>query len=83
MTKVASGTSETLVDLNDLYPNLTEPQYAALDSWYAGYAALIVRMYERIASDPEAHARFLQLTTPALPPRMSGKVDSPNLNHEN
>jgi len=63
--------------LQTLFPDLTEAEYAALDTWYAGYAAIILRMYERITNDPVAYARFLALTSPLPRPTMTGKVDSP------
>jgi hypothetical protein len=63
--------------LKKLFPGLTEEQYARLDAWYTGYAALILRMYERITGDPEAYARFLALTDRPAHPSMTGKVDSP------
>ncbi len=66
-----------LTSLKKLFPGLTEEQYASLDAWYAGYAALIYRMYERITNDPEAYARFLALTSHASRPTMTRKVDSP------
>jgi hypothetical protein len=52
--------------LRQLFPGLSEAEYAALDAWYAGYAALILRMYERIMGDPTAHADFLALTCQRL-----------------
>jgi hypothetical protein len=63
--------------LKKMYPGLTEAEYTSLDAWYAGYAALILRMYERITSDPAAYDRFLALTSPLPRPTMTGKVDSP------
>ena len=60
-----------------MFPDLTDAEYAALDAWYAGYAALILRMYERITNDPVAYDRFLALTRPLPRPTMTGKVDSP------
>ena len=63
--------------LKTLFPDLTEAEYASLDAWYAGYAALILRMYERITNDPAAYDRFLALTSPPPRPTMTGKVDSP------
>jgi hypothetical protein len=63
--------------LRKLFPGLTEAQYADLDAWYTGYAALILRMYERITGDPEAHEQFLALTSCSSRPSMMGKVDSP------
>src|SRR3954469_9799082 len=51
-----------LARLKQLFPDLTEAEYASLDVWYAGYAALILRMYERITNDPSAYAEFLALT---------------------
>lgn len=66
-----------LASLRNLYPGLTEAQYADLDAWYTGYASLILRMYERITNDPDAYARFLALTASRSRPSMTGKVDSP------
>jgi len=63
--------------LKQLFPDLTEAEYAALDAWYSGYAALILRMYERITGDPAAYADFLALTSRPSRPSMTGKVDSP------
>lgn len=65
------------VSLKKLFPDLTEAEYASLDAWYAGYAALILRMYERITSDPAAYADFLALTSRPSRPSMTVKVDSP------
>jgi hypothetical protein len=66
-----------LARLKRLFPDLTEAEYASLDAWYAGYAALILRMYERITNDPAAYAEFLALTNRPSRPSMTGKVDSP------
>lgn len=60
-----------------MFPGLTEAECASLDAWYAGYAALILRMYERITNDPAAYDRFLALTSQVSRPTMTGKVDSP------
>jgi len=75
MLQPASG--HALASLKKLFPGLTEEQYASLDAWYAGYAALILRMYERITGDPAAYDRFLALTSRPSRPSMTGKVDSP------
>jgi len=81
MTRFAP--QDTPASLKKLFPDLTEKQYAELDQWYTGYAASILRMYERITSDPEAYARFLALTNSPSGPSMTGKVDSPKTtNHE-
>lgn len=66
-----------LARLKQLFPDRSEAEYASLDAWYAGYAALILRMYERITSDPAAYANFLALTSRPSRPSMTGKVDSP------
>jgi hypothetical protein len=68
---------DTLAGLKRLFPNRSEEEYANLDAWYTRYTALILRMYERITADPEAHARFLALTSSPSRPTMTGKVDSP------
>jgi hypothetical protein len=66
-----------LASLKELFPGLTEAEYALLDGWYADYAALILRMYERITNDPAAYADFLALTSRPSRPSMTVKVDSP------
>jgi hypothetical protein len=67
----------TFGSLKKMFPGLTEAEYASLDAWYAGYAALILRMYERITNDPVAYADFFALTSQLSRPTMAGKVDSP------
>ena len=68
---------DKLTSLRKHYPGLTEEQYARLDAWYTDYAALILRMYERITNDPAAYADFLALTSRPSRPSMTIKVDSP------
>jgi hypothetical protein len=68
--------------LKTLFPGLTEEEYVSLDAWYTGYAALILRMFERITGDAEAHAGFLALTSRPSRPSMTGKVDSPKQTDE-
>jgi len=72
-----SNAAPDLAGLKKLFPGLTEAEYASLDAWYSGYAALILRMYERITNDPAAYADFLALTSRPSRPTMTGKVDSP------
>jgi hypothetical protein len=70
-------TTPALPRLKAMFPDLSEAEYAALDAWYGNYAALILRMYERITNDPAAYDRFLALTSELPRPTMTGKVDSP------
>lgn len=74
---MSEAPSPEIARLKERFPGLTEEEYAALDAWYTGYAALILRMYERITSDPEAYAAFLVLTSRPSAPTMTAKVDSP------
>lgn len=64
--------------LKKLFPGLTPEEYVRLDAWYTGYAALILRMYDRITADPEAYASFRALTDLPLGPTMKRKADSRN-----
>ena len=73
---------DTLASLKKLFPDLSEEQYARLDAWYNRYAALVLRMYERITADPEAYARFLALTNRPARSTMTGKVDPPKYTDE-
>jgi hypothetical protein len=72
-----TGDEKPLVRLKKLFPDLADEEYVRLDAWYTGYAALVLRMFERITGDPEAYARFLALTARSSRPSMTGKVDSP------
>jgi hypothetical protein len=74
---MSNAPEPALARLKKLFPDRSEAEYASLDSWYAGYAALILRMYERITGDPAAYADFLALTSRPSRPSMTGKVDSP------
>ena len=47
-----------LASLKKLFPGLTEAEYATLDAWYAGYAALSGN-YETVLVTDEATARAL------------------------
>jgi hypothetical protein len=42
--------------LRRLYPELTEKQLAEIEKSLGDYLALALRVYERIDSDPAAHA---------------------------
>lgn len=74
---MSDTTSPNLARLKQLFPGRSDAEYASLDAWYTGYAALILRMYERITNDPAAYADFLALTNRPSRPSMTGKVDSP------
>lgn len=74
---MSNATPAQLARLKQLFPGRSDAEYASLDTWYAGYAALILRMYERITNDPAAYAEFLALTNRPSRPSMTGKVDSP------
>lgn len=66
--------------LKQLFPGLDEEQYQRLDSWYARYAAFLLRVHERLAGDPEAPAQLVALTSQPHRPTMSRKVDSQKKN---
>ena len=72
-----SNAAPDLAGLKKLFPGLTEAEYVSLDAWYSAYAALTLRMYERITNDPAAYADFLALTSRPSHPSMTVKVDSP------
>jgi hypothetical protein len=74
--RLVAPPKDTLASLKKLFPGLTAKQYADLDRWYTGYAALILRMYERITNDPDSYTRFFALTNPPSRPSMTAKVDS-------
>jgi hypothetical protein len=76
-----NASEDALANLKKLFPGLTEDQYESLDAWYTRYAALILRMYQRITSDPAEYERFLALTSRPSHPTMTEKVDSPRKPH--
>lgn len=56
---------EELEALQRLYPELSGTNLAETADHLDRFLALSVAMYERIVSDPEEHAHFLSLTSPA------------------
>ncbi len=62
--------------VEELYPDLTAEDRAIAEHNLTRYAALIARMSERIASDPDALARFRRLTAPDGTLR-SGTLNTP------
>jgi len=71
-----TGSKPNFADLERLFPGLGPEDYAQLDAWYTGYAALILRIYERLTADPEAYARFRALTDLPPGPTMTSKAES-------
>ena len=55
------------ITIRDLYPELCPEELCEAEDNLDRYVALMVRMYERIRQDPEAYARFKELT--ASPPK--------------
>jgi hypothetical protein len=45
-----------------LYPNLADSELKEAEENFAGYVELAIRMWQRIEADPEALARFRELT---------------------
>jgi len=52
------------MDLRELYPEYTERELQAAEANLKRYAALLLRMYERLSSDPIEYARWKALTPP-------------------
>jgi hypothetical protein len=75
-----SAEEENFARLKKRFPGLTDAQYASLDSWYTDYAALILRMYEEITSDPEAYAHFVALTDRPSRSDITGPLDTARQN---
>ncbi len=50
------------INIRDLYPRLTEPDLKHAEENFERWIALETRVYERLMGDPEAYARFRELT---------------------
>lgn len=50
------------VTIRDLYPGLTDEELQEADENLERYVELVLRIYERIRSDPAEYARFKSLT---------------------
>jgi hypothetical protein len=48
--------------IRDLYPDFSEKELAAAEDNLERYLALVLRIYERVQTDPESYARFRALT---------------------
>jgi hypothetical protein len=48
--------------IRDLYPDFTPEQLAVAEDNLEQYLTLVLRIYERIQSEPESYARFRALT---------------------
>jgi len=48
--------------IRDLYPNLSDHELAEAEENIERYLALVLRIYERIQTDPENYLRFCALT---------------------
>ena len=48
--------------IRDLYPDFTAEQLAVAEDNIEQYLTLVLRIYERIQSEPESYARFRALT---------------------
>ncbi len=53
---------EAIDEFHQLYPELDTIQRQQAEENFTRYLELVLRMYERIQGDPEAHTRFLSLT---------------------
>ena len=48
-------------ELRKLYPNLSDEELLEAEENLKGYLEVVLRIYERIRSDPEEYARFKKL----------------------
>jgi len=53
-----------LPSVRDLYPSLSDDQAKEAEENLERYLELLLRIYERLQSDPDAYARFRTLTHP-------------------
>ena len=53
---------DEMPDIGSLYPNLSEEQRREAGDKLGQYLLLVLRMYERIRSNPKSYARFRRLT---------------------
>lgn len=64
---------KTTPSLAELYPHLTPEELIEAEKNLDDYLDLMVEMFSRIKSDPEAYARFRALTAPGAYPTIEGK----------
>ncbi len=57
-----NGKIEETVTIEDLYPELSPEQQREADAVFGEYLELMIHIFNRIRSDPEAYARFEALT---------------------
>ena len=50
--------------IRDLYPQLSDEDLRNAEERFDRYIALVLRIYERLCSDPDAYQRFEDLTHP-------------------
>jgi hypothetical protein len=63
-------------DLCELYLHLGPEEVERLERFFTRWAAILLRIYESVAGDPEIEAEFLALTSRGEEPTISEKVDS-------
>lgn len=51
------------VTIQELFPDLSPEQQHEADAVFGEYLELMIRIFDRIRSDPEAYAQFEALTT--------------------
>lgn len=51
------------VTVRELYPTLSNTEIEAAEENLERYIELVLRIYERIRSEPESYAQFKELTT--------------------
>jgi len=63
--------SEPAITIRDLYPHLSEERLKETEESIEQYIELILRIYERVKSDPQAYADFKALTESKESPIMN------------
>ena len=59
------------ITIRDLYPNLDDEQLKEAEENLELYLKVVLRIYNRIRSDPEAYARLQSLTASRLDSNMN------------
>jgi hypothetical protein len=60
--RIVSSMSKTLITIKDLFPDLAPEEEKTAEESLRRYLAFIVRLYDRIASDPHERERLQALT---------------------
>lgn len=69
--------SQNKITIRDLYPHLNEEQLKEAEENLDKYLGVVLKIYDRIRSDPESYARFKALTAARRKARIEQQWSDP------